>query len=187
MANWPFIPEVVDCLWKGINDEEPNNQRVDARALADLAKGDSETGNRIASLARNAIDPKVRAVAIECLLRGWSNHENIESILNDARYSISPELRLVAILGRIQNHIQTEEDREELIYLGSWESDLDYHWRDNIASAFMTGWPKSPKTKEACFSALQEGMQHQQKLERELALRILLEGYHKMLMWCNFV
>ena len=102
MANWPFVPEVIECLWKGIHDEEPNNQRAAARILADSAKGDLETGNRIASLAHNAIDPKIRAAAIECLLRGWSNHENIESILNDARYSMSPELRLIAILGKIQ-------------------------------------------------------------------------------------
>ena len=90
---------------------------------------------------------------------------------------MSPELRLIAILGKIQKHAQTEEDWKELVHLGSWDAGLDYHWRDDVALAFMGGWPKSPKTKEACFSALQEGMQHQQKLEREIALRILLEGY----------
>ena len=177
MANGPFIPEVVECLWKGLHDEEPHNQRAAARALADLAKGDLETGNRIASLAYNAIDSKIRTAAIECLLRGWSNHESIESILNDARYSMSPELRLIAILGKIQKHAQTEEDWKELVHLGSWDAGLDYHWRDDVALALMGGWPKSLKTKEACFSALQEGMQNQQKLERELVLRILLEGY----------
>lgn len=177
MANWPFVPEVIECLWKGIHDEEPINQRAAARALADLAKGDLETGNRIISLARNSIDPKVRATAIACLLRGWSNHENIESILKDARYSINPELRLVAIQGKIKNHVQTEEDWKELVRLGSWDADLDYHWRDDVALALMCGWPKSSKTKEACFSALKEGIQHQQKLDIKLALRILLEGY----------
>lgn len=118
MANWPQDPEVVECLWKGIHDEESDNQRAAARALADIAGGDSEIGNRIASLACNAVDPKTRAAAIEALLRGWPDHEDIKHILEAARHSMSPELHLISIIGRIQQHAQTEEDREELILGG---------------------------------------------------------------------
>ena len=177
MANWPQDPEVVECLWKGIHDEELNNQRAAARALADMAGGDSEIGNRIASLACNAIGPKTRAAAIEALLRGWPDHEDIKHIIGAARHSMSPELHLIGIIGRIQQHAQTEEDREELIRLGSWEVGVDYHWRDTVASALMTGWPTSPKTKEACFKALHKDRRDRRQIEGELALRILLEGY----------
>lgn len=177
MANWHHDSEVVECLWKSIHDEESNNQRAAARTLADIADGDSEIGNRIASLARNAIDPKTRAAAIEALLRGWSDHEDIKHIIEAARHSMSPELRLIGIIGRIQQHAQTEEDREELIRLGSFEMGVDYHWRGDIASALMIGWQKSPKTKEACFKALQEGRRDWQQIERVITLRILLEGY----------
>lgn len=177
MGSWPLLPKVVECLWKGIHDEEAINQRAAARALASLAKSNSETGNRIASLARNSIDPKIRAAAIEALLGGWPNHGGIESILNNARLSMSPQLRLVSILGRIQRQTQTEEDQEELIRLGSWKAGLDYHWRDDVASALMNGWPQSPKTKNACLKALRERRQDREQLEIELATRILLEGY----------
>jgi energy-coupling factor transporter ATP-binding protein EcfA2 len=177
MGSWPLLPEVVKCLWKGIHDEETINQRAAARALGDLAKSDSETGNLIASLARNAIDPKIRAAAVEALLRGWPDHEAIDGILNNARLSMSPELRLVSIVGRIQRQTQTEEDQDELIRLGSWEAGLDYHWRDDVASALMNGWPQSPKTKNACFKALRERIQDRKQLEIELATRILLQGY----------
>jgi hypothetical protein len=177
MANWPQDPDVIECLWKGIHDEESNNQRAAARALADIADGDSEIGNRIASLARNTIAPKTRAAAIEALLRGWPDHKDIKPLIEAARHSMSPELRLVAIIGRIQQHVQTEENREELIRLGSWEVGVDYNWRDDVASALMKGWPKSSNTKEACFKALQKGRRDWQQIHIELALRILLEGY----------
>nr|QNO56865.1 hypothetical protein KGHFPOIM_00007 [Methanosarcinales archaeon ANME-1 ERB7] len=177
MANWPWDSKVVECLWKGIHDEESGNQRAAARALADIAGGNSEIGNRIAFLACNAIDPKTRAAAIEALLRGWPDHEDIKRVVEAARHSTSPELRLVAIIGRIQQHAQTEEDREELIRIGSWEMEVDYPWRDAVASALMKGWPKSSNTKEACFKALQKGRRDWQQIHIELALRILLEGY----------
>lgn len=177
MANWPRDSKVVECLLTGIHDEESNNQRAAARALADIADGDSEIGNCIASLARNAIDPKTRAATIEALLRGWSDHKDIKRVVEAARHSMSSELRLIGIIGRIQQHTQTEEDREELIRLGSWEMEVDYHWRDAVASALMNGWPKSSKTKEACFKALQKGRRDWQQIEGEPALRILLEGY----------
>ncbi|NAS89084.1 hypothetical protein C4E24_05030 [ANME-1 cluster archaeon AG-394-G21] len=177
MANWPRDPEVVECLWKGIHNEESDNQRAAARALADIADGDPEIGNRIAFLVCNAIDPKTRAAAIEALLRGWPDHEDIKRVVEAARHSTSPELRLVAIIGRIQQHAQTEEDREELIHIGSWEMGVDYNWRDAVASALMKGWPKSSNIKEACFKALQKGRRDWQQIDIELALRILLEGY----------
>jgi len=177
MANWPHDSEVVECLWKGIHDEKSYNQRAAARTLADIADGDSEIGNRIASLAYNAIDPKTRAAAIEALLRGWPDHKDIKHVVEAARHSMSPELRLISIIGRIQQHTQTEEDREELILLGSWDVGVDNHWSDAVAPALMEGWSKSSNTKEACFKALQKGRRDWQQIEGEPALRILLEGY----------
>jgi hypothetical protein len=177
MASWPRSPEVVECLWKGIHDEEPNNQRAAARALADLTSGDLAVGNRVASLAYNAVDPKTRAAALEALLCGWPAHVDVERTIEMARGSMNPELRLVAILGRIQRHVQTEEDWEELLRLGSWAIGLEYQWRDDVALALMSGWPQSPKTKEACFEVLWEYSGGQHQLEKAVALRILLEGY----------
>lgn len=177
MANWPRTPEVVECLWKGMHDEEPNNQRAAARALADLVKNDVEIGKRIASLAYNAVDPIIRTVAIEALLRGWREHEEIDRILEAARHSISLELRLISIIGRIQKHCQSEKDREELIRLGSWATGVGYSWRNNVILAFLTGWPKSSQTKDTCLKALGEKIQERQRIDKGLALEILLEGY----------
>ncbi len=177
MAKWPRDAEVIECLWKGIHDEESDNKRAAASAIADLAASDSEIGNRISWIAQNAVESKTRAAAIEALLRGWPNHENIEHILEVARRSMSPELRLLAILGRIQRNCQTEEDWKELIHIGSWSTNLDYQWKNDVASALMRGWPNSSETKKACFDALKEAGRDKINLDREYALRILLDDY----------
>ncbi|AFZ27223.1 putative NTPase (NACHT family) [Cylindrospermum stagnale PCC 7417] len=177
MTNWPLTDEVITYLWRGIHDEEIDNQRAAAKTLANLAAGNVEIGNRLACLACSPSDPKTRAVAVESLLYGWPNHESLERILGETRYSISPELRLVAILGRIQQHNQTEEDQEELLRLGSREGQLNYEWPSEVAKALMNGWPQSSITKEACFDALQKDNISRSKLDGEIALRILLEDY----------
>jgi DNA replication protein DnaC len=176
ITNWTLTEEVFIYLWRGIHDEEIGNQRSAAKALANLAKDDVEIGNCLAALACSSTAPSIRAVAIESLLYGWPNHKSLNGILEESRFSITPELRLVAIIGRIKQHNQTEEDQAELFILGSWEG-VSYEWRNEVGSALMNGWPQSPITKEACFEALQEGGSGHSCLDRDIALKILLENY----------
>lgn len=191
IGTWPLTPEAVECLWKGIHDEEPSNQRAAARALAALASGDAEVGDQLAVLARSAIEPKVRAMAIEALLKGWEDHAQLDSILDDARASVSPELRSIAILGKIMRNKQTSEDLEELMRLGTWDSAISYYWKDDVGYALVNGWASSPEVKAACFRSLGQERQNRrdmrsenwqprrdrQQLESSIALRVLLEGF----------
>jgi hypothetical protein len=177
MANWPKLPEVVKCLIKGIHDEEPYNKWAASRALIHLGDGDSEIEKQIVLLSKNSIDFKTRASAIEALFLGWPKNEYIEQILELSRYSMSPELRLIAILGRIERNSQNDNDWNELVNLDSSDSGLDFHWGGYIAKALLKGWPKSPKTKIECFKALSKVRPDKPSLSRETALRILLEGF----------
>jgi len=178
MAKWSPDPEVIECLWRNIHDENTQNQRAAARALANLTNGDPEIGDRLADLARYAVDPDVRAAALETLLHSWPEHHSLEDIIEAARLSSNPNLRLVAILGRIQFGRQTEQDRQETLRLGSWEIGADYYWRDQVVTALVNGWPRSPETKQACFGSCQSTRRESHyNIRRELALPVLLEGY----------
>jgi hypothetical protein len=177
MISWPRTPEVVECLVRGIHDEGVNNQRAAARVLAGLMSGDIDTGERICLLAKHCADPKIRAAAIEGLLRGWPSNEKIKAILEEARCSISPELRLVSIIGRIQLQDQTKADQRELLSLGSFGAGLDYDWKGEVSGALLAGWPKSQETKKTCLEVLQRVMPSRNQLDSDLALRILLKGY----------
>lgn len=85
---------------------------------------------------------------------------------------------VISIIGRIQKHCQSEKDREELIRLGSWGTRLDYHWKSDVVSALIDGWPQYSKITEICLKALREKKQPRQSImNMGLALEILLKGY----------
>jgi len=48
MAKWPQDPAVIECLQKNLYDEDPQNQRAAANALAGLSSGDLSVGTHLA-------------------------------------------------------------------------------------------------------------------------------------------
>jgi hypothetical protein len=176
VGSWPFIPETVGVLWRGMHDEETGNQRAAARALADLAAGDPQMGDRVAALALGSVDPGTRAAAVEGLLRGWPEHEGVGRALREARSSLSPELRLVAIMGRVQLNQQDEEDRKELLRFGSRGSHVDYYWQGEVAPTLVAGWPGSREIKDLYLADLRKPL-GDSRMDPYVAPRVLLEGY----------
>lgn len=191
IGTWPRTPEAVDTLLRGMHDEEPANQRAAGRALAAMVSGDGTVADRLVSLVRTAVEPGLRAAAIEALLQGWIDHPEIVSLLEDNRRSASPELRLVSILGRVKKGEHNDEDLEELLRLGSWNSDLGVWWRSTVGSALFEGWDSSERVKEACLSSLEHerqnrigkecgagrGQRNGENLEGDLALGLLLQAF----------
>jgi hypothetical protein len=175
MANWPLRREVVDCLLRGLFDEQSHSMRAAAKALAQLAAGDEEIGHRIADLAWCEVDPLVRAGAIECLSIGWPQHLWTERVLAAARTSAHPVLRLIAIAGKVIRGEQSKSDLEELFFLGSFEAGLGYDWREMLAQVLIAGWRGVDEVKRKCFDAL-EG-RPRRDFERDVALLVLVGGF----------
>lgn len=178
ISHWSPTPETIEILWKGLHDEEMGNKRAAAKSLAVIAQEDGQIADRLIKLANNALaDPYTCAVAIDSLLNGWLSHEAMDNLLAAVRYSASPELRLVAICGRIAKQTHTQEDHTELLQLGGWNGELDYHWKHNVTSALLNGWTQAPNTKTACLESLQAERAHPSRLDPSIALRVLLAGY----------
>ncbi|SCG85664.1 NACHT domain-containing protein [Methanobacterium congolense] len=175
MKNWPKTQQVINCLWKGIHDDELVNQRSAASALVVMGKDDPEIKKHMVFLAKNAIDFKIRAVAIEALLNGWQDCEELENILKVNTPSNSPEILLVTIIGRINKNIHTKEDLKELLYLGSLRS-LAWRWRDTISFGLLKGWNGSDKIKKYCIRSIAKESR-ENTLYNEIALKVLLQGY----------
>jgi hypothetical protein len=188
---WPRTPEAVDTLLRGMHDEEPANQRAAGRALSAMVSGDGTVAGKLVALAQTAVEPGLRAAAIEALLQGWLNHTEIVSLLEDNRQSASPELRLVSILGRVKKGKHNDEDLEELLRLGSWNSDLTVWWQSEVGSALFEGWHSSERVKEACLRSLEHerqnrigkdsgagrGQRNGENLEGGTALGLLLQAF----------
>lgn len=180
MTRWSLQSDVIDCLWLGLYAEEASHQRAAAKALAKLAAGNPAIGDQVADLSYSALDPKVRAAAIRCLLDGWKEYQEVNAILDSAATSMSPETQLAAIAGLVEQGRQTDEHRQALLRLASQEADLDYHWRDDLVPLLTRGWPQNPDTKERCLQAVNQPKHraHEaQDIVTELAESILLEGY----------
>jgi len=176
MAKWPRSPEVIDCLVRGMHDEHLETQRQAARSLANLAKGDDKVGELMTSLAGCAVDPNVRAAALEGLLRGWPGHKKLPMLAISARSSASPQLRLIGILGKIKLQNQNEEDLKDLLRLGNFYSGLEYGWHDLVVEGLITGWPQAQELKKECLNSLSR-VGVQETLEYEIAARVLVEGF----------
>jgi hypothetical protein len=175
MGNWTLRSEVVECLLTSFYDEDSHTVRAAASALAILARGDEETGNRIADLAWGEVDPLVRAGAIRCLSNGWPRHASTERVLRTARNSSHPVLRLIAIAGKVLRAEQSKSDLKELFFLGSFESGLGYDWRSTLARVLVTGWRGVEEVKHKCLDAL-EGS-NRRDFERDVARLVLVGGF----------
>jgi energy-coupling factor transporter ATP-binding protein EcfA2 len=176
ISGWPALPEVETCLWRGIQDQEPGNQRAAARAMARLKSGDPDVGDRLSNLALRAGDINTKAAAIEGLLEGWPNHGRLPDILLATRDSLAPELQLIAVLGRVRNEIHSQEDWARLVQLGSRRSSLSWSWREVVVKAFLEGWPADPRTRDVCLRATSKAM-GENDLENDIAYSVLLQGY----------
>jgi hypothetical protein len=175
MAKWAPSPDVVGCLTTAMHDEHVSTQRQAARSLADLARGDHEIGNKMASLASRALDPDLRAAAVEGLVRGWQEHESLVAIVEDACVSPAPQLRLSGILGKIKLRIQNEHDLKDLLRLANIAGGLEIWWRDMLVAGLIAGWPGSTVVRDACLKSFHPG--REREVEFETAARLLLEGY----------
>lgn len=175
MATWPKSSSVVECLWKGLYDEELENKRSAALSLTILGKKDPEIEKNIVKLAKNAIDYKVRAVAIEALINGWHDNKELYGILEANSNSKSQEIQLIKVIGRIKVNVHTERDLDKLLQLGRIRSGLEWCWRDTIVSGLINGWSRNEKVKKACMES--EVGSPNNKLDSEIALKILVEGY----------
>lgn len=165
VGTWPRTPEVVSILLRGMHDEEPGNQRAAGRALSAMASGDGPVADKLISLARTAVEPGLRAAAIESLLQGWTDHPEVTGLLEDARNSTTPELHLISILGRVKKGEHNNDDLRELLRLGSWNSDLGVWWQDAVGSALFDGWRSSETVKEACLRSLEHERQNRNDRE----------------------
>ena len=177
MEGWTNDPDILHCLWRALQDEDAGVQRSAAHSLARIAKGDPAIGARIAEAARHADDPRARAASVEALSCSWPDHARLPEILEAARQSVSPELRLAAIAARVRLGTHDDEDREELMRLASWSWGLDSNWHEEVPASLLRGWPRAESIKRVCLEAADRSWQRDRSIELEFAQRILLEGY----------
>jgi len=177
MAGWKRDREIIECLERGLFDEMGFNQRAAAAAIARVGSGEHEIGDKVAFLSKATENPSARAAAIEALVRGWPSHSSLETILSDGGQSPSPEIQAVSLYGKIKKGFHLPEDLNRLLDLGKQHSGLDYSWREIVHEGIKLGWTGSTEVKALCFRSLERHGDREDLLEREIAIKLLLECY----------
>jgi energy-coupling factor transporter ATP-binding protein EcfA2 len=181
MRDWSPTHDVRECLLLGLRDEYSDIQRAAGSTLAYLFNGDVVTQDLVGAIAWGEENPRIRAAAIECLLKGWPNYEKLANILEATRTSVFPRLRLVAIAGRVERNEQTDEDRDALFQLGMGDVGLDYRWRDLLVKALAQGWRNSTEVKKKCLDAVEESRNAlsyaRGNFDKAIAKAVLLIGF----------
>jgi energy-coupling factor transporter ATP-binding protein EcfA2 len=181
MRDWSPTPDVRERLLLGLRDEYSDIQRAASSTLAYLFNGDEVTQDLVAAIAWGEDNPRIRAAAIECLFKGWPNCGKLTNILDAARTSVFPRLRLVAIAGRVERNEQTDEDRTALFRLGMGDVGLDYRWRDLLVTALAQGWHNSTEVKKKCLDAVEKSRNAlsdaRLNFDKAIAKAVLLVGF----------
>lgn len=174
ISHWPASEEVIQCLVNGIHDDEESNQRSAAEALQKVAAGDERIGNELVELAGRHPRPSVRAVCLEALTNGWPDHKALPSVIAAAHRSISPDLRLISILGRIKAGEHNDADRDALLAL-AFPVNTPYTFRDLVVQAMLEGWPKCGVIRKACLeSVVAEGPW---QVDPTIAIQVLIRAF----------
>lgn len=162
---------------RGLFDEEYQNKKSAVKALVKKYNGDKEIGNYLVNVVKEPRDSITKALVIDGLVSGWSEHSEINIILEYAKKSASPELKLSAIKANVLSNTHGEEDLTELIRLGSRNSGINYRFIDDIEDLLLKGWFKDEKLKSACLSSLIIENEREESLDKKTSLKVLLKAF----------
>lgn len=176
MTTWPMSDELWTTLRKGLNSEDYGVKLSSMLTLAEVAENDESIGNRLTDIANHTDYPLILAAITQGMIAGWKDHKATQGLVEKCANSQMPALELVGIKGKIAFSQQTENDLDRLLRLSSRDIQT-YSTRLDTASLFVEGWPKSEKVKQACLRAVGLSRWDEKAIDRDLAYRVLLEGY----------
>lgn len=180
MSGWTINENLIEVLFKGLNDEEYNVKIAVAKTLAKVANHDDNIGERLVRLINYTDDAYIVAASLETLMIGWPDHPKLNDFIERSVNSPLPVMELAGIKGKVKKGIQNDNDLEILLKLADRNS-ISYSLRSEVSPIIMEGWPKSEKVKHICLESLVERGGGREKnshsLEREDSLAILLNGY----------
>jgi hypothetical protein len=173
MAEWKSDPQLVDCLWQGLFNEEAENRKAAGRALVRVSRGDPEVGDRLFNLICEPVDAEIVASALATLYFGWPTYPGLSAVIDQAKKSPVPALRVTAILCAIKSGIKDENDLDALLSLGHSTQYLYPSYAGEIIQGLIEGWPDSEKIYDLAIRSVQQ-RGFEREFNREAAKSYLL-------------
>jgi hypothetical protein len=176
---WPATDHSWEILVRAMHDEDDGVIRAAAYVIASLFGGHVPHGDTIAMLALRSDSPTQRASCLECISKGWPNHQLLATIIDHNRQSVSNELRIASIAAKVHLNNQQDTVLTELLTLARdrWNSSTAYSWRPEIANTLAQGWPQSSRLKGECIASAHPHVVNAGLMDRDIALFVLLKAF----------
>jgi hypothetical protein len=173
LAMWPK-DLALPLLWSGLFCEQGENKRAASATLAKIFAGDTVIGDRLFALAHTVCDVRTLCAAIEALFDGWWEPERLQPLIDAARCSDHPYLRLLGIRGRIKAGKQDDADLDDVLAL----ADKFITPRQNtgvLLTTLLTGWPHNSRIVNVALDAVKRhGRRH--RIDQSVATGYLLHA-----------
>jgi energy-coupling factor transporter ATP-binding protein EcfA2 len=181
MSKWSIDGDVVDCLFKGLHDESYDVKQAAASTLGKFCKQDSSIASKLIDLAQRTDEPYIMAACMRAFTIGnLLERRDVTYFIHSCASSRFPTMRLAGIEAKIDLGIQDDDDLDNLLRLVDQDVFLSYTYRGNVPDLLLRGWPKSKKVKKICLPSAEHQWYrkgHQVTIDREVAIRVLLQGY----------
>lgn len=174
VSNWARSKHQLRILKRGISDENPQNRRAAAHALAAAYAGDVEIEIWLESLFRGNTDLGVTAVALEAMCAGWPNNSSLKSLIDDAAKSIDKAMRVSAIWCKIRLSQHDELDLDVLLALLDPYDGVEYRHRDWAGHCLMLGWNDHERVIPICLESVRRLGRHSGTIDNDVAANYLL-------------
>lgn len=176
MANWTMTDDLEVTLFKGLNAEDYRVKIASAVTLSKLAGGNTDIGNKLVDIVDYTDDQNILAAVVEALMIGWRDHASLSKLIERCAKSPLPLLSFIAIKSKVALKLHKESDLDKLLKFADRDSRQNVNLTE-LANTILIGWPKSDKVKKLCLDTLNHWGRRDAIIDREIALKILLEGY----------
>jgi len=177
MAEWPYKSEIGEALWRGLLDEEEQNQRAAAEAIAKNFGGEAAIGDRLLRLLLTPAEPDITAHALHALCLGWPKEPRLPQALREARQTADWTLRLIAIIHRVKRQEHDARDRESLLEFATNRYYRGWRWREDAVETLVTGWPNDREIKKTALKSIATRWADEGPMSWEFAGPILMRGF----------
>jgi hypothetical protein len=175
LAVWPDDELRLSVLWHGFHSDTDDNKNAAAVMISELYAGNAKIGDSLFELCHSFASAETLCAAIECLMQGWWNAKKLEPLVEAARASSHPNLRVVGIRGRIKAGKQTEIDLNEVIELTARDN-LFLGFADmSLTQTLLAGWPNNARVVEIALESAKR-LSSSSKMNREIAKKYLLHA-----------
>lgn len=150
MADWKPGPDLIQCLWHGLFNEEFENRRAAGRALVVASQKDTEFAHRLFKLVCAPVEAGIAASALSTLFEGWPTYPGLDVVIEQARNSRVPVLKVTAIRCAVGLGKVTADDPNTLLRLADTQHYLFSPYGGDLVRALAEGWSDDDKLFDIC-------------------------------------